>query len=85
MSINIDVGKKYFVQKSKRMKRPIFNVLQIFALKLLFFEKNKIKWNQTERHAMGSFYQFKSSPIKWNGIKQFFEKFDFSNFLMPFL
>ena len=48
------------------MKRFIFNVLHIFALKPLFFEKNEIKWNQRDRHMMGTFSQFKSSPIKLN-------------------
>ena len=66
MSININLGKKYFLQKLQRMKRSIFNVLRIFALKPLFSEKNEIKWNQTGRHTMGSFSQLKSSPIKWN-------------------
>ena len=42
LSINIDVGKKYFSQHSKRMKRYIFDVLCIFALKPLFFEKHGI-------------------------------------------
>ena len=48
VSINIDLGKKYFLQKLKRMKRSIFNFRYIFALKTLFFEKNEIKWNQTD-------------------------------------
>ena len=30
------------------MKRSIFNVPHIFALKPLFFEKNEIKWNQAD-------------------------------------
>ena len=30
------------------MKRPIFNVSQIFALKPLLFDKNEIEWNQTD-------------------------------------
>ena len=37
------------------MKRSIFNVPNVFALKPLFFEINEIKWNQTDRHAMGNF------------------------------
>ena len=43
------------------MKRSIFNVSYIFALKSFFFEKNKIEWNQTDRHTMYmtfSFYYF---------------------------
>ena len=48
------------------MKRSVFNVLHIFALKELFFEKNEIKWNQRDRHTMETFSQFKSSPIEWN-------------------
>ena len=48
------------------MKRYIFNVPHIFALKPLFYEKNETKWNQTDKHTMRSFSQFKSSPIKWN-------------------
>ena len=48
------------------MKRSIFNVQNIFALKALFFEKNEIKWNQKDRYTMESFYKFKSSPIKCN-------------------
>ena len=47
------------------MKRSIFDVSNIFSLKPLFFNKNDIKWNQRDRFAMGSFSQFKSSPIKW--------------------
>ena len=50
------------------MKRYIFNALHIFALKPLFFEKNEIKWNQTNRHAVENFSQFKSSLL--NGMKQ---------------
>ena len=49
------------------MKRFIFNVVNIFALKPLFFEKNEIKWNQTGTR-WGVFLNFKSSPIKWNKI-----------------
>ena len=64
MSMNIDLGKKYFLQKLEQMKRSIFNVRHTFALEPLFLEKNEIKWNQTDRHTMGSFSKFKSSPIK---------------------
>ena len=66
MLINIDLGKKCFLQKLKRMKRSIFNVLYVFSLKLLFFEKNQIKLNRTGRHTTGSFSQLNSSVIKWN-------------------
>ena len=45
MSINID---QKFIQKLKGMKKSMFNVPQIFALKPLFFEKSKIKWNQID-------------------------------------
>ena len=48
------------------MKRTIFNVPHIFAIKSLFSEKNEIKWNRKDRHARGNFPQFKSSPIEWN-------------------
>ena len=48
------------------MKRSIFIVPHIFYLKPLFFEKNENKWNQTDRHTMGSSSQLKSFPIKWN-------------------
>ena len=48
------------------MKRSILNVPDIFALKSLFFEKNEIQSNHTDRHTMESFSQFKSSPIKLN-------------------
>ena len=50
------------------MKRSTFNVSYIFSPKPLFFEKNEIKWNQTDRH----FSQFKSFPIKWNQIDNVF-------------
>ena len=48
------------------MKRSIFKVSDIFALKPLFFRKNEIKWNQTDMHTTGTSSQFKSSPIEWN-------------------
>ena len=38
------------------MKRSIFDVSYIFALKPLFFEKNEIKWNQIDRHTMGGVF-----------------------------
>ena len=66
MSISIDLQKKNFLQKLQRAEGSIFNVLHIFALKPLVFEKNEIKWNQTDRHTMESFSQFKASPIKCN-------------------
>ena len=34
------------------MKRSIFNVLYIFALEPLLFEKNEIKYNQTDKHTL---------------------------------
>ena len=44
------------------MKRSIFNLPYIFALKPLFLEKNEIKWNQTDRHTINAnnhnFYGF---------------------------
>ena len=48
------------------MKRSVFNVPHIFALEPLFFEKNGIKRIQTDRHTIGSFSQFKLSPLNWN-------------------
>ena len=52
MSINIGLGKTYFLQKLWPVKRSIFNVPYIFVLILLFFDKNEIKWNQTDRHTI---------------------------------
>ena len=66
ISININLGKKYYLKKLQRMKRSIFNVQHIFVLKTLFLGKNEIKCNQRDRHTMGSLSQFKSSSIKWN-------------------
>ena len=64
MPINIDLVKTYHLQKLLRKIRSIFDVLYTFAKKPLFCEKYEIKWNQTDRYAMGSFSQFKSTSIK---------------------
>ena len=54
MSINIDLGKKYFLQKLYRMKGSIFNLSYIFALKPLFFEKNEIKKKKLPKSIKGA-------------------------------
>ena len=65
------------------MKRSIFNDPHIFALKPLFFEKNKIEWNQTDSHAIGSFPRFKSFSIKWNRREQANDGEFFSILIIP--
>ena len=55
------------------MIRSIFNFPYIFTLKPLFFEKNEIEWNQRDRHMMGNFSQFESSPIIYSQTMYFLE------------